>query len=154
MNYLLFGIMFFGALAFANMVQRQYRRLPPRAISVSPPRWRALSRPMQAFGLVVAASWLMMMALMLTDSYVETEALRQPIIAEGSYRYPEAIKGGIRYLTEGQERIYSLAHPWMFWLWGLTLVLGATYKKQLSEQSERDRRLRLDRLLADDGWGD
>src|SRR6266478_5899347 len=49
-----------------------------------------------------------------TIAWIETTALSQPSTADSVYSHPHKIKGGLRYFTDQQETVYSIAQPTMF----------------------------------------
>jgi len=59
----------------------------------------------------------------LAIGYIETTALSQPSVADEVYRNPHHLKSVVRFLTDRQERIHSIAFL-MFWVsWALFAVL-------------------------------
>jgi len=150
MNYLLFVLALFGVVAFFKIASERQWPLSWKVISGKPPSWRDMSWGMRAFAISVVAAWSVTIALMLTDGYIETAALSQPAIADTLYRHPHMFKGVIRYLTDGQEQVYATVHPLMFGSWATLFVLGCVYTRLVWQQSEKNRRSKLQRLLGDE----
>jgi hypothetical protein len=150
MNYLLFVLALFGVVAFFKIAHERQWPLSWKSVSGKPPPWRDMSWRMRAFTVSVIAAWSVTMALMLTDGYIETAALSQPAVAEAQYRHPHMFKGVIRYLTDGQEQVYATVHPLMFGSWAILFVAGCLYARLVWQQSEKDRRSKLQRLIGDE----
>jgi hypothetical protein len=69
------------------------------------------------------AVWSAGVASLLAIGYIETTALSQPSVADEVYRNPHHLKSVVRFLTDRQERIHSIAFL-MFWVsWALFAVL-------------------------------
>jgi hypothetical protein len=65
--------------------------------------------------LVVGMSaWIVGVASLLAVAGIETAALRQPHTAVGQYRHPNDIKGRVRFFTDTQEQVHSVASPLIF----------------------------------------
>lgn len=150
MNYLLFVLALFGVVAFVKIAQARRWPLSWKGISGKPPPWREMSRGMRAFKGTIIAAWLVTMALMLTNGYIETAALSQSTVADGLYRHPHRFKGVIRYLTDGQERVYTAVHPLMIGSWVITFVFGCVYANLVWKRSEEKRQSEIQRFFGDE----
>jgi len=68
---------------------------------------------MKVLWIASLAAFSLFMASLLTVGWIETAALSQPSIPDSLYRHPHEIKGAIRFFTNQQETIYSIAKPTM-----------------------------------------
>jgi hypothetical protein len=76
-----------------------------------------------------------------TVGAIETSALRQPKVAYAEFVHPHEVKGGIRFFTDQQERIYAVAKLLMisFWPLGVTLlVILGRFEENWREGKQRD----------------
>jgi hypothetical protein len=84
--------------------------------------WQELSPWMRALRVSMLIGWAVAMISISTVGAIETAALRQPKIADAPFVHPHEIKGGIRFFTDRQERIYAVAKPLMIGSWAVTLA--------------------------------
>jgi hypothetical protein len=100
--------------------------------------------------LVVAMSaWLLGAASILTVAGIETSALRQPHTAVGQYKHPHIIKGGIRFFTDGQERVHSVAHPLIFSSLIIFAAASVFYNGIQKRLNENRKNSSIDRYIAE-----
>jgi hypothetical protein len=76
-------------------------------------QWRRYSRGMKILAFLGVIGWSISMLAMFAIAGVETSALRQPTVPDTTFRRPHQIKNSIRYFTDRQERIWSIAYPTM-----------------------------------------
>jgi hypothetical protein len=106
--------------------------------------WREQSPAMRIVVVAAVAVWSAGVASLLAIGYIETTALSQPSVADEVYRNPHHLKSVVRFLTDRQERIHSIAFL-MFWVsWALFAVLFFSLKRLQNRAEKR----RLERLLA------
>jgi hypothetical protein len=74
-------------------------------------RWKTASSGMKLFCIVCIAAWCVFMVALMTTGAIEAAALFQPSTADFTYVRPQTIKGVVHYLTENQDRIYSISQP-------------------------------------------
>ena len=77
---------------------------------------------------------------------VETTTLGQPTVADGVYRHPAHIKGKVRFLTDRQERIRSIAMWGMFGGLAISIVVLIPYRRQEQRQLAEERKELMDRI--------
>jgi hypothetical protein len=85
--------------------------------------WRKLSTRTKQLCAAGLAAFCLYAGSFMTVAWIETAALSQPRTADSVYIHPHTIKGGIRFFTDQQETIYSIAKPTMIG----TLILTAIF---------------------------
>jgi hypothetical protein len=90
------------------------------------------------------AVWSAGVASLLAIGYIETTALSQPSVADEVYRNPHHLKSVVRFLTDRQERIHSIAFL-MFWVSSAPFAVLFFSLKRLQNRAEKRW---LERLLA------
>ena|SRR6266481_429239 len=76
--------------------------------------WRKLSTRTKLLCVACLAAFCLYAGSLITIGWIETAALSQPLTADSIYSHPHKIKGGIRFFTDQQETIHSIAQPTMF----------------------------------------
>jgi hypothetical protein len=76
--------------------------------------WRKLSTRTKLLCVACLAAFFLYAGSLTTIGWIETAALSQPSTADSVYSHPHKIKSGIRFFTDRQEAIYSIAQPTMF----------------------------------------
>ncbi len=76
--------------------------------------WRKLSTRTKLLTAACLAAFCLYAGALTTIGWIETAALSQPSTADSMYSHPHKIKDGIRFFTDEQETIYSIAQPTMF----------------------------------------
>jgi hypothetical protein len=74
-------------------------------------QWTTASSGMKLFCVVCIAGWCVFMVALMTTGVIEAAALSQPSTADLTYVHPHMFKGTVHYLTENQDRIYSISRP-------------------------------------------
>jgi hypothetical protein len=90
--------------------------------------WREKTSAMKVLAVLLLASWLAFVVSMLVAGGIETVALKQPENPTPIYSHAHQIKCGIRYFTDTQEGLYSLAKPTMITGFALFVLFGAAYE--------------------------
>ena len=109
--------------------------------------WRQQSVGMKTLFILTLIAFGVAAPCFLVVFYIETIALSQPSVANTVFRHPHLIKGVIRFLTNQQESIYSIAHLIWFPAWIVLVVLGGTYGLLVRRQSEEIERKKMDQIL-------
>jgi hypothetical protein len=78
--------------------------------------WREKPLAMKVLAVLLAISWIAGATSMLVVGGVETVAQRQPNRPTAIYRHAHEIRGSIRYFTDTQQILHSIAMP--------TLIVG------------------------------
>src|SRR6266404_3438093 len=76
--------------------------------------WRKLSTRTKLLCIGCLAAFCLYAGSLTMIGWIETAALSQPSIADSEFSHPHKIKDGIRFLTDQQETIYSIAQPTMY----------------------------------------
>jgi ABC-type Fe3+ transport system permease subunit len=105
--------------------------------------WQELSPWMRALRVSILICWAVMMIA------IETAALRQPKIADATFVHPHEIKGGVRFFTDRQEKIYAAARPLMIGSWAVTLALMVAVGRTEESWRKRKQQDLLDRLATE-----
>jgi hypothetical protein len=111
--------------------------------------WRELSPWMRALRVSILICWTVVMISISTVGAIETTALRQPKIPDAPFVHPHEIKGGIRFFTDRQEKIYAVAKPLLIGSCAVTFVLMMVVgriEESWRKQKERDL---LNRLVSE-----
>jgi hypothetical protein len=98
---------------------------------------------------VIAAvlAWCIFGASLLTVGAIENAALQQPSVADAVFNHPLRVKGVVRFISSGQQRIYSIAYPIMRGVFPITLFLFVSVNR-LYDKIKKDR---IRRLLREEG---
>jgi hypothetical protein len=111
--------------------------------------WRELSPWMRVLRVSILICWTVVMISISTVGAIETTALRQPKIPDAPFVHPHEIKGGIRFFTDRQEKIYGVAKPLLIGscavTFALMMVVGRI-EESWRKQKERDL---LNRLVSE-----
>jgi hypothetical protein len=99
---------------------------------------------MRILALASILAWTIFMVSLLIVGWIETAALTQPSNATSLYLYPREVKGVIRFFTEHQEAIYSVAKPSMLPSFLVTAILFGLY----NSLDRRAKRRRVERILS------
>lgn len=99
--------------------------------------WRETSARLRVVTVAAVLAWCSGMASLLTVGYIENVALDQPSVGGPVYRHPQHVKGVVRFLTDEQERVYSIAAPIMYgsFVSGVFLVFLANRLRDKAKQS-------------------
>jgi hypothetical protein len=90
-----------------------------------------------------------MMISISTVGAIETAALGQPKIADAPFVHPHEIKGGVRFFTDRQEKIYAVAKPLMIGSWAVTLALMLAVGRIEESWRKRKQQDLLDRVATE-----
>jgi hypothetical protein len=96
---------------------------------------------MRVLRISVLASGAVGMILFGTVGAIETVALHQPTIANGSFVHPHNIKGRVRFFTDRQEKIYAVAKPLMMpaWVVAFMMIVAANVMEECRKrQAQQD----------------
>jgi hypothetical protein len=144
-----------GVLVYENW---RLTRMPHRSgyhgagLSGSYPKrrpWQELSLWIRALRVSMLTCWAVGIISFSTVGAIETAALRQPKIADAPFVHPHEIKGGIRFFTDRQERIYAVGKPWMIGSWAVTLALMLALGHIEESWRKRKQQDLLDRLATE-----
>jgi hypothetical protein len=86
------------------------------------------------------------MTSLLTVGAIETAALGQSQQPAGIYLHPHRVKEVIRYVTDGQERIYQVVYPSMIAALAATVILAGIYSNLGERLSKRRRQAALEKF--------
>jgi hypothetical protein len=75
--------------------------------------------------------------------------LRQPKIADAPFIHPHEIKGGIRFFTDRQEKIYAVAKPLMIGSFAVTFAFIVALGRIEERWRKRRQQDLLDRLATE-----
>ena len=111
--------------------------------------WQELSPWMRALRVGILICWAVMMISISTVGAIETAALGQPKIADAPFVHPHEIKGGLRFFTDRQEKIYAVAKPLMIGSWAVTLALMLAVGRIEESWRKRKQQDLLDRVATE-----
>jgi hypothetical protein len=111
--------------------------------------WQELSPWMRALRVGILICWAVMMISISTVGAIETAALGQPKIADAPFVHPHEIKGGVRFFTDRQEKIYAVAKPLMIGSWAVTLALMLAVGRIEESWRKRKQQDLLDRVATE-----
>jgi hypothetical protein len=144
---LLVGVMVYANWRLVRMANRSgYHRAGLSGLYPRDRPWQELSPQMRALRVSMLICLAVAMISMSTVGAIETTALRQPKIAHALFVHPHEIKGGVRFFTDRQEKIYAIAKPLMIGSWAVTFAFIVALS--LIEEGWRKRKQQdlLDRL--------
>jgi hypothetical protein len=110
--------------------------------------WQEISRGMRALRVTMFVCCAVAFISLSAVGSIETAALRQPKIADAEFVHAHEIKGGIRYFTDQQERIYAVAKPLMFGFGAIALALGVILNRIEENLRKRKQQDLLDRVTG------
>jgi hypothetical protein len=105
--------------------------------------WSELSRAMRILRIMAAPFAFIFIPCFFCVCAISEMARYQPTEASLVYRHPHDIKGGVRFFTDWQENIWSVAFPGMYGSAGIIVVLMVPY--QIMEKRKL-KKMRLDLL--------
>jgi hypothetical protein len=88
--------------------------------------------------------WCFVGGALLTVGEIETAAIWQPSAPDGIYLHPHAIKGSVRYFSDGQERVYRVAKPLMIGGFVVMLPISCVFIYMLQRFDRRRRQAALE----------
>jgi hypothetical protein len=110
--------------------------------------WREISPRMRALRVILFVCWAVALISMSVVGSIETAALSQPKIAYAEFIYAHEIKGGIRFFTDRQERIYAVAKPLSLGFWAVAFALAVVLLQIEENWRKRKQQDLLDRLTS------
>ena len=122
----------------------QYARLTP---------WRDSTRGMKILLVVGMSAWIIGAASLLAVAGIETAALRQPQSALGQYTHPHIIKGGIRFFTDAQDQVHSVANPLIFTALIIFVAASVFYNAIQKRLDVKRKNSSIDRYIAERDHG-
>jgi len=124
---------------------------PDRYARLTP--WRDSTRGMKILLVVGMSAWIVGMASLLAVAGIETAALRQPHTAVGQYRHPNDIKGRVRFFTDAQEQVHSVASPLIFVSLIIFVAASVFYNGIQKRLDENRKNNSIDRYVAERDHG-
>jgi hypothetical protein len=112
-------------------------------------RWRDMPFRMKALSIVAVIGCSIFGSLLLAVGYIETVALTQPSTPDHVFSHLHEIKGGVRFLTDQQEYIYTIVKPAMIVTFAITALLVCSFNR-MNDRVEREHKRRLIDKIADD----
>jgi hypothetical protein len=153
---MMFGIVLLlvGVVVFENwrLIRMTHRSGYRRAwLSDAYPRrpWQEIPPWMRALRVSMFIGWAVAIISISTVGAIETAALRQPKIADAPFIHPHEIKGGIRFFTDRQEKIYAVAKPLMIGSFAVTFAFIVALGRIEERWRKRRQQDLLDRLATE-----
>jgi len=113
--------------------------------------WRDIPTGVRILRVAALTASCLFLAALLTAAWIETAALRQPTSADAVYRHAHRIKSTVRFLTDQQERIYSVVFPTMFGALVLVALLAGAHN-HLEQRTRAEIKRRIMDRIADARW--
>jgi hypothetical protein len=108
--------------------------------------WREKSLAMKMLAVLLLASWIGALISGLIVGGIQVAALGQPNIPTPLYKHAHEIKGVVRYFTDTQERLYSIAFPTLMVNFSLGVLLTFAYEGRRRADHNRRKKAFFDQI--------